>query len=178
MAPPFMGPNFEDSFNQDAGIPVNINDIGIPEEIRIIAPKMPDIKVLHDIPREIALRMPMPIPDIKIIGPEKPLPETIYIVATDVPKSIYLDATDVPRKILIEPAANFPSIIRMEAFGVPSTIQVTGMPKSIEIIGNIPSTIQLMMPENPTIELVWKGAPFELGMHPNLEKLLSHIMVG
>ena len=65
----------------------------------------------------------------------------------------------------------------MEAFGIPSTLQVTGIPPAIEIVGNIPSTIQLLMPENPTIELVYKGAPFELGMAPTLEKLLSQIML-
>jgi hypothetical protein len=81
----------------------------------------------------------------------------------------------LPNKILVEAAANFPKSIQIE--GMPSTLQITGIPTAIEIIGNIPSTIQLLMPENPTIELVYKGAPLELGMHPNLEKLLSQIMV-
>ena len=170
---------------EDMSVPVNINDIGIPEEIRIVAPKIPDVKVLHDIPREIALRMPMSIPDIKIIGPDKPLPERIeivgsipdkiHVIATDVPRSIQLDATDVPRKILVEMASNFPSVIRIE--GIPDTLQVTGIPPAIEIIGNIPSTIQIVMPENPTVELVYKGAPLQMGLHPTLEKFLSQIML-
>jgi hypothetical protein len=177
MTPPQFGAipqDFQDGFGkQEPNIPININDIGIPEEIRVIVPKIPDINILHDIPREIALRMPMSIPDIKIIGPDKPLPERIHIIATDVPRSIHLDATDIPRKILVEAATNFPSIIRME--GIPDSLQVTGIPSAIEVI--MPSTIQLVMPENPTIELVYRGAPLELGMHPNLEKLLSQIMV-
>jgi hypothetical protein len=94
-----------------------------------------------------------------------------------VPRSIVVEAKDIPKTIKVEPAPNFPTVIRMEAFGIPSTLQVTGIPPVIEVVGNIPSTIQLLMPENPTIELVYKGTPFELGVSPNLEKLLSQIIL-
>jgi hypothetical protein len=182
-------PDYRVPEQEDASIPITLGDIGIPDEIKIVAPKIPDIRVLHNIPREIALQMPMPIPDIRIVGPVKPLPERInivggdsipdkiHLVATDVPRTIKLDATDVPRRILVEPAANFPSVIRMEAFGIPDTLRVTGIPPTIELVGNIPSTIQLVMPEDPTIELVYKGAPFEIGLRPEVEKLLSQIIM-
>ena len=177
LPPGFGAADYQEEYTVNGNVEgIKPSDLGIPEEIKIVAPKIPDIKVLHDIPKEIALRMPT-IPDIRIIGPEQPLPEKIHIVATDVPKSIILDATDVPRKIIVEPADNFPSVIKIEAFGIPDTLQVTGIPKSIEIVGNIPSTIQLVMPENPTIELVYKGGPLEMGLNSNIEKLLSQIML-
>jgi hypothetical protein len=174
----FQGTNndWKDGFQrEDESLPITINDIGIPEEIKVIVPKIPDIKILHDIPKQIALTMPMPIPEkISIIGE---IPDTIHLIATDVPRSIKLDATDVPRRIIVEPAANFPSVIRMEAIGIPDTLKVTGIPPTIELVGNIPSAIQLVMPEDPTIELVYKGAPFEIGLSSNVEKLLSQIMM-
>lgn len=173
VAPMYLDDNFQDKFNEDEHIPVTVGDLGIPEEIRIIAPE------------PIQVIVPT-IPDIKIIGPEKPLPEQINIIG-NIPDtisvvsenlSISLDATDLPRKIIVEPAPNFPSIIRLEAFGIPETLQVVGIPKSIEIVGNIPETIQLLMPEDPTIELVYKGAPsFELKMSSELEKLFNQMMI-
>jgi hypothetical protein len=172
--------NFQDGFGTSDAIPVEINDIGIPEEIKVVVPTIPNIRIIHDIPRTIMLKAP-DIPDIRIIGPEKinvidNIPRSIHVEATEVPKEIKLNATEVPSRILVEAAANFPSIIRLEALGIPETLQVTGIPKSIEVIG-VPSAIQLIMPENPTVELVYKGPPLELRLKPELEKALSQIIV-
>ena len=119
---------------------------GLPEEIRIIAPKISDIKLIHSLPKTIEL-------------------------LSHLPKSIILDATQVPKRIMLEPAANFPSVIRLEP------LQVTGIPKTIEIIENIPRTIQLLMPDDPFIEIKYKGSPFELKLSPNTEKLLSNLII-
>lgn len=148
-------PGQEDDFDEDAGIPLNImNDLGIPSEIKIIAPDK--IKVDR-------------IPDIKILGPDKPLPQTIRIVG-HLPETIRLEAFDLPSRILVEPADNFPRTIHLEAVGIPDTLRVVGIPEAIEVIGNIPSTIQLVMPDNPVVELVYRGGaiPIELPLQKTL----------
>lgn len=180
-SPMAMG-DFDNDFVGD--VPITVGDLGIPEQITIVPPNIPDIRVIHDLPREINVKMPTAIPDIHIIGPDKPLPEEIsivgtipdkiHIVATEIPKTIKLDASEVPQKILVEPAPNFPSVLRMEAIGIPDALRVVGIPPTIELVGLLPS-IQLVMPENPTVELVWKGAPFELGLKPEAQQLLSQI---
>ena len=138
---------------------------------------------MHDIPQEIFLRGNLP-EEIKITG--QPIPDAI-VIRGDIPKSIevvhnlpnkiMLDATDVPRKILVEPAPNFPSVLRLEVTGMPQTLQVTGIPKTIEIIENIPRTIQLVMPENPEVLMKWNGVPVELKPTPELEKLLGNLVI-
>jgi hypothetical protein len=149
-------------FGMAAPITFN-NDIGIPEEIRLIVPKIADVKVVHDVPKEI-----------RIIG--QSIPDSI-VLTHNLPAKIFLDATDIPRKILLEPASNFPSVLRMEIIGMPQTLQVTGIPKTIEIIENIPRTIQLLMPDNPVVEMRWSGAPLELKPSLDLEKLLSNLVI-
>jgi hypothetical protein len=169
---------------EDAGIPINLNEL-LPSEIKLVVPKIKDIKVMHDIPKEIFLRGNVP-EEIRLVGPSQPIPDTIMIRG-DVPKSIeivhnlpnkiMLDATEVPRKILVEPAPDFPSVLKLEVTGMPQTLQVTGIPKTIEIIENIPRTIQLVMPENPVVEMRWNGVPVELRPSPDLEKLLSNLVI-
>jgi len=161
-------------------IPITLDELGIPEQIKIIAPKIPDIKVRHDLPKEIYLKAPA-IPDIRIIGPENPLPQEIKIignipetinVVSDMPKQIKLDTTDLPRKFIVEPAPNFPSALKLEP------LEVTGVPKSIEIVHDIPKTIQLVMPENPVVEMKYSGAPIDLNVHVNINKTtLSDIII-
>ena len=109
--------NYDLDFNTgDADIPVTINDLGIPEEIKIIGPdKLPTIK--HDLPSEILVRADLP--DIKIIGPEQALPQRIdviahipsqiHVVATEVPRSITVDAKDIPRTILVRARSKLPN---------------------------------------------------------------------
>jgi hypothetical protein len=71
---------------------------------------------------------------------------------------------DIPRTIQVESGASFPNVLAVD------------MPKSISLTG-VPSTIQLLMPEDPTIELIYKGAPIEMVFKPEVEKLLSQIMI-
>jgi hypothetical protein len=184
-SPPFAAaPDYTREDNNNT-IPLTVDDLGIPSEIKLIVPKIPDIKVMHDVPKEIFLRGELPH-EIKIVGPIHPIPTEITIrgdipksieVVHNLPERIFLDAKDVPRTILVEPAPNFPSILRMEVVGMPTTLQVTGIPKTIEIIENIPRTIQLVMPENPVVEMRWNGMPVELKPSPDLEKLLTNLVI-
>jgi hypothetical protein len=141
------------------------------------------MKVLHDIPKEIFLRGTLP-EEIRITGQTIPdvitihgdIPKSIELVH-NLPTSILLDAKDVPRSILVEPAPNFPSVLKFEVVGMPTTLQVTGIPKTIEIIENIPRFIQLVMPENPVVSMKWDGIPVELKPSPDLEKLLTNLVI-
>ena len=112
----------------------------------------------------------VPIPDrIQIAGPNTPLPEEIQIVNRNVPEEIELVVNDpirveldreIPDKIVIE-APNLPEKILLEAVGIPDQIEVSGIPDSIEVTG-FPEFIPLKMPDNPEIEMVYKGAPIEV----------------
>jgi len=150
--------NAQDYDNDEMNIPVTIKDLGIPEEIRLIGP---------DLPREIFIRGTVP-EEITIKGD---IPRSIEI-KSDIPHTIMFDATNVPRKIMVELAPDFPSILRMDI-----TLQVTGIPKSIEVVENIPRTIQLLMPENPVIELKYSGAAIELKPSADLEKMFANLMI-
>jgi len=181
---PLLNERFEDSFNYNMMSPsFDGNDLGIPSEIKIIAPvNLPHVQMVHDLPTEIKLRVPK-IPDIKIANHDKPiriegpikplptqiriksdvnLPNTIELIADNVPKAIKLDASDVPLAIRLEMPAYFPSIIFLDASGIPATIQVTGVPKSIELLHNLPSYIPLVVPENLEVPLVYKGSPIPI----------------
>ncbi len=164
---------------------VEVEEIGIPEEIRIIPPTMPKVEFdTRDFPRSIKVdssdvQIPenirvfgpeVPIPDrIQIAGPNTPLPEEIQIVNRNVPEEIELVVNDpirveldreIPDKIVIE-APNLPEKILLEAVGIPDQIEVSGIPDSIEVTG-FPEFIPLKMPDNPEIEMVYKGAPIEV----------------
>ncbi len=164
MAPFGFGPMAETQ-EQDT-IPVTAADIGIPDEIRLIVPRIPE--------------------EIKILGPSQPIPTEITIKG-DIPRSIevkhnfpdkiFVDGSSIPRSILVEPAPNFPSVLRLEVTGMPQTLQVTGIPQSIKIEEDIPRTIQLLMPENPVVLMSYVGLPVELKPSPDLERLLTNLVV-
>ena len=173
--------DFQDGFDITAN--VQTTDLGIPSEIKIIAPKLPNIKVVHDLPTTLELKVPN-IPDIRILGPEKPLPEEIkFVNAPKIPWRIRVDSSDLPKAIKVEsdlPGAiklempsNFPSSIALDASGWPTHIQVKGIPDSIELIHNLPSYIQLKVPENVEVPLVYRGGPVPLQL--NMEKVTEEL---
>lgn len=163
----FQEPEFVDTFNpftpnQDWSKPeqmeINYDFQGFPSVIVIEPPVMPDVKVVHELPSSIDLLAPdkmlieyigPAIPNtIQVVGPEEPL--TIEIVG---PKSIKLDADDVLNGIsLIAPDWN-PRLL-IDASMLPSSIQVVGMPSSVELVYNGPTSIKLEMPDNPTIQML------------------------
>lgn len=142
--------------------PITMGSLGIPEEIRLIVPRIPE--------------------QIRLVGLNQPIPNEITIKG-DIPRSIQLnehlviDGKDIPRKILVEPAPNFPSTLKLEVTGMPQTLQVTGIPPTISVVGDIPRTIQLLMPEKPEVAMKWDGVPVELKPHPDLEKLFSNFVI-
>ena len=160
-------------------IEVQVGDLGIPSEIFVRVPEIPDIRIIHDIPAVIRVETPI-IPDIKIIGPETPLPKeirilsenipsTIELVSYNLPKAIILDSTDLPRSIKLEVPESFPSI-KIDASGIPDKIQVVGIPSSIELVG-APSEIKLVLPDKPEVELVYKGAPIDVKINLDISRL-------
>ena len=161
--------DFVDPFETDVNMNIDTEGIGIPSEIKIIAPKMPDINVKHNLPSIINIEVPV-FPDIQIIGPKVPIPSAIRIysdvimpsqikIIGEVPSFIKLDASQIPSFIKIQVPDKFPSI-QIEG-NIPKTIQVVGIPSSIELKGFIPSEININMKplENFEIPLVFKGGP-------------------
>jgi hypothetical protein len=159
--------NFVDDFNtQDFDI--EINDLGIPSEIKVVVPKFPEIKIKHDIPEFIDIKSDLPnkiviyqadlLPkEIKIVN-EAVLPNEIKINAKEIPNAIKLDASSIPGSISLV-GIEIPSVIRVDGSEIPDTIKVVGIPESIEV--KMPSEIvaKLEVPENLEIPLVYKGGP-------------------
>jgi hypothetical protein len=166
---------------ENPSLEVEIADIGIPSEIRIIAPELKDIHVLSDIPERIrveAINIPS---SIKFDTGKFVFPSEIKLVSENIPSRIELFSkfeipsrielfSTVPSSIKLELADNFPSIFRLEAIGIPEKIQVTGMPSTIELVG-APSEIRLVMPDKPEIEMVYKGAPIDVKINLDISKL-------
>ena len=141
--------------------------------------EIPDVRIIHDIPAIIRVESPI-IPDIKILGPEIPIPSEIKIDAEGVPSVIELKSYDLPSAIKLD-TSGLPSSIRVEmpevmpkieidASSIPDKIQVIGIPSTIELVG-APSEIKLVMPEKPEIELVYKGAPIDVKINLDVTKL-------
>jgi hypothetical protein len=158
-----------------------VGDLGIPSEIKVIAPKIPDLMLIHDIPESIRLEVPN-IPDIKILGPITPIPTEIKFAnigeipsfielkAISLPKTIELDVKNLPKSIMVEFPERMPDI-KIDASSIPDKIQVVGIPPTIELVGNIPSTIQMVMPDKPEVEMVYRGAPIDVKIHLDVDRL-------
>jgi PKD repeat protein len=171
------------SANPSMNATIEVDSLGIPSVINIVPPNIPPLTVdASNIPSSIKIEK-VDLPEqIKIIAPDVRLPSEIRIVTeADIPKSIFLDATSVPTIIQIKSdipefiglniPEDFPREIKIDASGIPSQIQVVGIPPVIEINGNIPSTIQLLMPEKPEIEMVYKGAPIDVKIQLDISKI-------
>ena len=185
-----FGDEFADLMMAQSQMMVEVEEVGIPDEIRIIAPTIPKIEfdtqnfpkyIKVDmseakIPENIQIHGPeSPIPDrIQIFGPDKPLPEEIALVNRDIPTTIELISKtviperievemsrDIPSRITIETLTPIPERILLEAVGIPTELRVVGIPDTIEVTG-FPEFIPLKMPDNAQIEMVYRGAPIEL----------------
>ena len=155
--------------------------VGIPETIELIAPSKEDLQIKYEGPEKIILEAAGNIPkniqlkapegfgkDIKIVGPEKQLPDSISLVSE----------LKIPEKIVLE--HNLPETIQLEApknlkldVELPDSLRVTGIPDVIEVMGNIPSIIQLVMPEKPEVEMVYRGSPIEMKIEMDPSSLMS-----
>lgn len=142
--PEFDGDGFQDGFGMD-DIPVTMEELGIPREINLR-------HNLHE--------------GVKLVGE---VPDTITVIATEIPKSIPIDASSLPTKILVEPAPNFPSVLRVE---MPDTLKVTGFPTSIPLVFS-QEYIQLRMPENPVVDMRYTGGPIDVRVELDPRKLIE-----
>ena len=167
---------------EDLNLQMNYDTTGIPNEINLIVPEIKDIQVLHDIPEYIQVQVPE-IKDITL-KIEKEIPNQIQVVS-DLPSVLMVDAGNMPSIILLKSENNIPSVIKLESDielpcmikfdvgNIPQSISITGIPDFIEIKGNIPSEINLKMPENPEIEMVYKGSPIEVKIELDYKKILG-----
>jgi hypothetical protein len=154
-------------------VEVDAMDLGIPSVIHVVAPKMPDVKLVHNLPESINVRLEVPvIPDIRILPPANfpteismlnTVPETIRVDATGLPSVISLDASGVPSVIRLEVPSNFPSTIKLDTSGL-TDIQVKGVPDTIVLKHDLPKEIIVKPAENLEIPLVYRGGPIPIQM--------------
>ncbi len=129
-----LGEEFDSLFENDDTI--DIDGIGIPSEIKIIAPD--------------GLRF------------DKDIPSVIELTGTIIPSKIEMDERflGIPSVILVDVPTPIPSVIAIDGTGIPDKIQVVGFPSSIELRG--PSEIMLRLPDNIEVPLVYKGDPIKV----------------
>lgn len=161
---------------------IEVDSIGIPSIINVIAPNIPPIVFdTSNFPSTIKVESSIP-EQIKIISPDFVIPSEIKLTSdSKIPSAIKLDCSGVPSSIKIESDIpefiglkipdDFPREIKINASEIPSQIQVVGIPPVIELKGSIPSTIQLLMPEKPEIEMVYKGAPIDVKVQLDISKI-------
>jgi len=124
--------------------------LGIPSEIIIHPPIIPDINIRHNLPSEINLNCPTIPEQISFVGLES-LPTSIELVApsdlaipidaSSLPQSIAIDWGNAPRSLMVSfpdiPTIcvehDIPTTISVE--GIPPTISVEGIPDSIAVTG-------------------------------------------
>ncbi len=70
----------------------------------------------------------------------------------------------MPSSIKLDMPFPIPSVITLDASAIPTSIQVKGIPSTIEIKENIPREIiaKLQIPENLKIPIVYEGGPIPL----------------
>jgi hypothetical protein len=178
-----FGAEFADLFDTGEHLKVEYETVGIPSEIKIIAPEFPKLEVdASGMPRTIKvttedcniptdifvrtegslqsgiIRVDSTIPDQ--IEVRHNMPETIELVGIEIPKMIEVVMQDkIPDKIWLEMVKPFPEKLLVE--GIPDFIRVD-MPTSIEVTG-FPEFLPVKFPEEmPQIELVYRGAPIEM----------------
>jgi hypothetical protein len=152
---------------------------GFPSEIKMVAPEMPDVRMVHNLPSEIHIKSPefpnikFDVPefkDIRILPPDTPL----TIDAIGIPEAIWLKSEfKIPDKIEIAMPVRIPDTITIDASGIPDVIRVEGLPDVIRLEHNLPSTIKLEMPDKPEIELVYKGSPIPVQIELDIKKLIG-----
>jgi len=173
-----FGEEFADLFEASKTMKVEYESVGIPEEIRIIPPEIPDVKV--DMPSKITVESPDIPTDIQIHGPKSPIPNSIRLDAGSLPEAVDLVFKGNPIKL---DTSDMPTVIKLES-DIPERILVEmpePIPKTITLEHNLPdkiilegpASIELKIPENlgiplvfpdemPEVEMVYRGAPVEV----------------
>lgn len=171
-----FGSEFADLFSASETMTVSYEPVELPSEIRIIAPEMPKIVVdtSNMIDRIKIDSSEVKIPDIKIHGPDTPIPTTIRFDASDVPESFDLVYRGGPIPVKVDTEVT----LKVENVNIPERIILevpTPIPNRIIVESNIPDRIIMVpeIPENfgipvifpdkmPEMEVVYRGAPIEV----------------
>jgi hypothetical protein len=178
-----FGTEFADLFDANEHLKIEYETVGIPSEIKIIAPVFPKMEIdTSGIPRTIKfdtqdcnipseifvradgvlksgiIKVDNTIPDM--IEVRHSMPSTIELIGVEIPKMIEITMHDkIPDKIFVEMVNPIPERIFIE--GIPEFLKVD-MPTSIEVVG-FPEFLPIKFPdEMPQIELVYRGAPLEM----------------
>jgi hypothetical protein len=176
-----FGSEFADLFEASGTMQVEYEPVGLPSEIRIIAPEMPKIMVdtSNMIDRIKIDSSEVKIPDIKIYGPDTPIPTSIRLDGSELPEefdlvyrggpipvkvetelTLKVEST-LPERIILEIPRPIPERIILES-NLPDKIILEG-PKSIPIELPEGFGIPLLFPEKmPEMEVVYRGAPIEV----------------
>lgn len=181
-----FGEEFADLFEAKQTMKVEYEPVGIPSEIKVIMPEDTNVKLdTSDLDNKKisidATGVNLPT-DIKIHGPESPIPDSIVFDASDLIEAIErleaispikIDASDIPQTIKVEMEKTIPNTIIVEMpKPIPEKIIVeSNIPDKIILEG--PAGIPLLLPEEfalpvkfpdkmPEVELVWKGSPIEV----------------
>lgn len=181
-----FGNEFADLFDVQQTMQVEYESAGIPSEIKVLVPDFKSIGIDYGdlFSKQIKVDTTgVNIPtNIKIFGPETPIPNSIRLDASEAPEeidlvyrggSIPLEVTGMPKTISVEMEKSIPDRIVVE--------MPTPIPPKIIVEHNIPSEIILIGPESipvvlppglaipvkfpdkmPEFEVVFKGAPIEL----------------
>lgn len=189
-----FGEEFADLFEASETMKVEYETVGIPEEIIIVPPDIPAIKIdADDIPRKIKIdSSEVKIPsDIQIHGPKSPIPNSIRLDGSEVPeaidlvykgKAIPVEFTGMPSMIEVKMEKTIPESIIVEMpQPIPDTILIEhNLPDKLILEG--PASIPLELPENivlpvkfpdemPEIEMIYRGAPIEVKI--TMEEIIS-----
>ena len=168
-----FGTEFADLFQAQNELKIQYEPIDLPSEILLIAPEIPKIE-FAELPNFKVDVQDVKLPDIKIIGPDKPIPTIINLVGEDIPDEIELvykgdpiklETTTItvemektiPDRIIVEA----PETITIDASTIPDSIHLDIGPIELSIPENV--GIPLILPEEmPQMEMVYKGAPIEV----------------
>lgn len=165
-----FGTEYADIFQAEDTMTVEMEEVGFPSTIQIVAPdQMPMIEIDTTPLKSMKVELIAPhIPDIKIQGPDSPIPNEISIVGREIPKQIEIVCPtqieiigEIPKTIRVE--SDLPRTITIETpRPIPDRILVeSNLPEFIDIRG-FPTSIPITMPEIPRIELFYSGAPVEM----------------
>ena len=181
-----FGTEFADLFAASNNLNVEYEAVSLPENIYIVAPdEMPQLTIDTSNLNSIKIdSSEVKIPDIKIYGPDSPIPTRIDLDASSLPESfdlvyrgeaIPVDITlkvesALPERIILDIPVPIPEKIILDTSGLPDKIVLEG-PKSIML--EIPENfgIPVLFPEKmPEMEVVYRGAPIEMKI------TMDHIM--
>lgn len=181
-----FGTEFADLFDMTQTMKVEYEPVGIPSEIVVIPPSKESLTIntgeLFKKSIKIDTRGVKIPTDIKIHGPDSPIPDSIVLDASGLVDAIdtlrslppiKVDASDVPRTVTVKMEKTIPERVIVEMpkpipekivieHNIPDRIIFDG-PKSIPVFVPEDVVLPVKFPDKmPEVELVWRGAPIEV----------------